>query len=261
MSEFKGYYELPDAAGYRRCLLVKARLWGAVHYPDPDPKWPWHVTCLSLCPHLSRAAFILARPRMGAKRVHRVFFFSSFFFWWVTQPNKNRRRGEGENTMACNPVPPSSASWKHSDITSHALTVKSVSRSPNGGQPLHATLCFNIKGHAESAFKLPGKYNRGWSRGGTCICVQDEEGGWVCHGKMEALWRKFEQAGFWGCTFTHMYHLSRFPSINTPLVLWTASHPLATTLELVRTESGQVSLFHQPGNKQRLRLSPVLSSV
>lgn len=44
--------------------------------------------------------------------------------------------------------------------TEKGLAVNGVSSSPNGGQPLHATLCHNIKGHALSTFKLPGRHNR-----------------------------------------------------------------------------------------------------
>lgn len=95
----------------------------------------------------------------------------------------------------------------------------------------------NIKGHAESTFKLPGKCNRGRSWGGTFICVQAEEGVGCAMVKWNLLWRKPEMVGFWGCTFTRLYHLSIFPNLNgtpCPLNCLTTLGPWSATLLLIR---------------------------
>lgn len=100
-----------------------------------------------------------------------------------------------KNTMLCNPGPPPAVLPENRKILHHmhgGLTVKSASTCSKSSQLLFAALCHNIKEQAEHQFKLPEKYNRARGRGGMCICLQDEEGGWVCHGKMEALWRKPE---------------------------------------------------------------------
>lgn len=101
--------------GIMNCLRLQAV--GGVYSWKPDfeeqftilTQIPNGLSVSHVCP------FVLISPgllscwpdlRWERKECTGAFFFLFLFFWWVTQPNKNRRRGEGENTMACNPVPP-----------------------------------------------------------------------------------------------------------------------------------------------------------
>lgn len=210
-----------------------------------------------------QGCFHIGQTLDGEKRVHRGFFF---FF----DESLNRTKTEGgvkEKYNALQPCPPSSSSWKHSDITSHTekgLTVKSVSSSPNGGQPLHATLCHNIKGHALSTFKSPGRHNRSRSWGGMCICVQDEEGVGCAMVKWKLCGGNLSRLGF-GAVHSHACIIYPFSLASM--------HPLSSKLphyigppcshsSTSKTRNWALASDNLcPWNKPRLRRFLVLSSA
>lgn len=187
------------------CVLLSSSLWGCFH---------------------------IGQTLEEEKRVQRGFFF---FFLMSHSTGQKLKEGWRKNTMPCNPIPPSVLP-ENTPILHHicrGLTVKSVYSSTNGSQLLHLTLCHDIKGHAGSTFKWPGKHNGARGCGETCICVQDEEGGWVCHGKMEALWGKPEKAGFLGLYIHTPVSSVPFPWLQCspcPLNCLATSDPLMTTL-------------------------------
>lgn len=117
--------------GIMNCLMLQAV--GGVYSWKPDfeeqftilTQIPNGLSVSHVCPFVLVSPGLLSYwPDLGWEQKECTgAFFSSFLFLMSHSTEQKQKEGWRRKYNGLQPCPPSSASWKHSDITSHTLTV------------------------------------------------------------------------------------------------------------------------------------------